>query len=49
MQRVVFELKILRHSLEKTIADGTQQVADYARRQGSDEAYLIIFNRDPAG
>lgn len=48
VQRVVFELKILRNSLEKTIVDGVQQVADYARRQGSDEAYLIIFNRDPA-
>lgn len=47
VQRVVFELKILRNSLDKTIADGMQQVADYAKRQGSDEAYLIIFNRDP--
>lgn len=47
VQRVVFELKILRHNLEKTIEDGVKQVADYAQRQGSDEAYLIIFNRDP--
>ncbi|MEZ5476338.1 MAG: hypothetical protein R3E95_02210 [Thiolinea sp.] len=46
VQRVVFELKILRHNLEKTIADGVEQVADYAQRQGSDEAHLIIFNRD---
>ena len=47
MQRVVFDLKILRNSLDKTIDDGVKQVADYARRQGSDEAYLLIFNRDP--
>ncbi len=48
VQRVVLELKILYGSLDKTISDGVQQVADYARRCGSEEAYLIIFNRDPA-
>lgn len=46
VQRVVLELKILRGNLEKVISDGVQQVADYATRCGSDEAYLIIFNRD---
>ena len=48
VQRVVLELKILRGNLDKTIADGVQQVAGYARRCGSREAYLLIFNRDPA-
>ena len=47
MQRVVLELKILHGSLDKTIADGVRQVADYARRCGSEEACLLIFNRAP--
>lgn len=47
VQRVVLELKILHGGLDKTIADGVQQVADYAQRCGSEEAYLLIFNRDP--
>ena len=46
VQRVVLELKIQRGSLDKVIANGAQQVADYAQRCGSDEAHLIIFNRD---
>lgn len=48
VQRVVLELKIQRGRLDKVIANGVQQVADYAQRCGSDEAHLIIFNRDPA-
>ena len=48
VQRVVLELKILYSNLDKTMTDGVQQVADYARRCGSEEAYLLIFNRDPA-
>ena len=47
VQRVVLELKILRNSLDKTIEDGVVQVADYARRVGTQEAYLVIFDRDP--
>ncbi|MCB1621159.1 MAG: AAA-like domain-containing protein [Thiothrix sp.] len=47
VQRVVLELKILHGSLDKTIADGVRQVADYARRCGSEEACLLIFNRAP--
>ena len=47
VQRVVLELKILHANLDKTIDDGVQQVADYARRCGSNEAYLLIFNRNP--
>ena len=47
VQRVVLELKILRGGLDKTIADGVAQVADYAQRMGTEEAYLVIFDRDP--
>ena len=47
VQKVVLELKILRGSVDKTIADGVVQVADYARRIGTEEAHLVIFDRDP--
>ena len=47
VQKVVLELKILRNTLDKTIDDGVVQVADYARRIGTEEAYLVIFDRDP--
>lgn len=47
VQRVVLELKILRGGLDKTIADGVAQVTDYAQRMGAEEAYLVIFDRDP--
>ena len=40
--------RILRGALDTTIDTGVQQVADYAHRCGSEEAHLIIFNRDPA-
>ena len=46
VQRVVLELKILRRSLDSTIADGLRQTADYMDRCGSvDEGHLIIFDR----
>ena len=47
VQKVVLELKILRGSLDRTIAEGKAQVADYARRIGTEEAYLVIFDRGP--
>ena len=47
VQRVVLELKILRGGLDKTIADGVRQVTDYAQRMGAQEAYLMIFDRNP--
>jgi hypothetical protein len=46
VQRVVLELKILHHGLDKTIQDGLQQVTDYAQQCGADEAHLMIFNRN---
>ena len=46
IQRVVMELKILRYSLERTIADGLRQTAEYMDLCGSvDEGHLIVFDR----
>ncbi|MBU0655892.1 MAG: AAA-like domain-containing protein [Gammaproteobacteria bacterium] len=47
VQRVVIELKILRGSLDKMIAEGVVQAAEYARQCGAEEVHLVIFNRDP--
>lgn len=47
VQRVVLELKILRKSLETTLAEGLEQTAGYADQCGADEAHLIIFDRRP--
>lgn len=47
MQRVVIELKILRKSLETTIAEGLSQTTAYMDRVGTDEGYLIVFDRTP--
>ena len=46
VQRIVIELKLLRKGLEKTLAEGLEQTADYAQRCNADEAHLMIFNRD---
>ncbi len=46
-QRVVIELKIVRGTLEKTITEGIAQTGEYMDRCGSDDAHLIVFNRDP--
>lgn len=47
MQRIVIELKLLRGNLEKILADGLTQTADYADACGADEAHLILFDRRP--
>ncbi len=47
VQRVVIELKILHKSLEATIAEGLSQTTDYMDRVGTDEGYLIVFDRTP--
>ena len=47
VQRIILELKILRQSLDETIAQGLVQTADYADLCGADEAHLLIFNRQP--
>jgi hypothetical protein len=45
LQRVVFELKLLRNSMKITLADGLAQTARYAATCGADEAHLLIFDR----
>ncbi len=47
VQRVVIELKLLRRSLEATLAEALPQTADYADRCGAEEAHLIVFDRRP--
>ena len=47
-ERVVIELKLVRGSPEKTIAEGLVQTAEYAARTGATEAHLVLFDRDPA-
>ncbi len=47
VQRVVIELKLLRRSLEATMAEALPQTADYADRCGAEEAHLIVFDRRP--
>jgi hypothetical protein len=46
-QRLVLELKVLRKSLEKTLAEGMAQLWEYAERCAADEAHLILFNKRP--
>jgi len=45
VQRAVIELKLLHKSLETTIAEGLVQTADYMDRVGTEEGYLVVFNR----
>jgi hypothetical protein len=47
VQKVVFELKVLRKGLERTVADGLKQISAYADRCGAVEAHLLVFMRDP--
>jgi hypothetical protein len=47
-QKVVIELKVLRKSLERTVADGLEQTVEYVDRSGAEEGHLVIFDRDPA-
>ena len=47
VQKIVIELKIQHKSLETTIAAGLEQTHAYNQRVGSEQAHLIIFNRDP--
>ncbi len=47
VQRAVIELKILHKSLEATIEEGLAQTADYMGRVGTEEGYLVVFDRTP--
>lgn len=46
IQRIVVELKIFYSNLDKTILDGVEQVSQYAKQCGAEEAHLLIFNRE---
>lgn len=47
VQRAVIELKLLHHSLERTLAEGLEQTWRYADANAAEEAHLIIFDRTP--
>ncbi len=44
-RKIVIECKILHKSLEKTIADGLEQTAEYMDRCDAEAGHLIIFDR----
>ena len=44
-QKAVIELKILYKSLDRTIADGLDQISEYMDRCGVSEGHLVIFDR----
>ena len=46
LQKAVIELKILYGSLERTLEKGLEQTWAYMDRCGTDEGYLVIFDRD---
>lgn len=47
VQRAVIELKVLRKTLEHTLAEGLAQTWESADRGGAAEAHLVIFDRRP--
>lgn len=46
VQRIVLELKILRGSLEKTLAPAWAQALAYADKSGAEEVHIVVFHRD---
>lgn len=44
-QRVVIECKLLRGSLEETLAKGIPQLLRYMDRAGTENGHLVIFDR----
>ena len=44
-QRFILELKVIRQSLEQTLAQGLEQIASYMDRQQMSEGHLILFDR----
>jgi hypothetical protein len=46
-QRVVIEIKLLRGSLDATIAQGLEQTREYQDRSGAPDAHLVVFDRRP--
>ena len=46
-RRYVVECKLLRDGLERTIAEGLEQTADYMERCGAEAGHLVVFDRAP--
>jgi len=46
-RRFVVECKILRGSLERTIAEGVEQTRSYVDRCDAEAGHLIVFDRSP--
>ena len=45
LQKAVIELKILRGSRQKTVAEGLEQTRNYMDLCATDEGHLLIFDR----
>ena len=45
VQKIVIELKILRKSRERTLAEGLEQIGQYLDRVGEGSEHLVIFDR----
>lgn len=45
IQKIVIELKLLRKTLEKTVAQGIEQTVRYMDRCGAEQGHLVIFDR----
>ncbi|MGH9841638.1 MAG: ATP-binding protein [Blastocatellia bacterium] len=45
VQRIVLELKVLRKTLDKTIAEGLAQTFEYGERCNADELHFVVFDR----
>ena len=44
-RKFVIECKVLRRTLERTIAEGLEQTADYMDRCDAEAGHLVIFDR----
>ncbi len=45
VQKVVLELKIVRKTIDATLAEGLEQTADYMDKCGTTDGHLILFDR----
>lgn len=45
VQKVVLELKIVRKTIDATLAEGLEQTADYMDKCGTSDGHLILFDR----
>ncbi len=47
LRRYVIECRVRRKSLERTIAEGVEQTADYMDRCDAESGHLVVFDRTP--